>query len=551
MTLKYFFLIFFFSFQGDCLQFECPVHQMAIANLCVDRNTDVSGLVIASMVHLRFQNPVYAGKSEDELKSFGQKVAVAIDDSFTISNIGCKIKVAKLLANYTQATEGYVQKIFLALKIINTKICSIKQVVDIYFKINFDNITVSFDNVDSKFLPQNASNLPKINTTFTVKLSYRNIQSYEIDIPLQEVSDSYEIRLTENFQCPRVLISQSSYRKLVHKGLLDQVKTPSFIVHKYMQSDLIPICYLEYLNEWLNYTYSKSGKREKHANYNAITSTLTTISTILSMASTIIVLITYTIFPELRFISGKLLMVLCFNLFFAQGFFSFGFDLGVDNIWCQLIGVCIHLLWLTTVFLMSLCLWLLLRNFNDPFGAENRYLIQSRSNFQVLKYTLYCYTMSGLCVLTNIIVSHSVYNDDHYGYGGNLCYINTASMRMFTFALPIAIVLIVNFIMVTYIMSKMSKLITLKHDIAVKELIIVFLKLSTITGFYWGFGFIYEATEIKLFEYIFILLNCGQGFFLMWSFLLNKRIFEMYKTVFKRLLERLVGKGNQLLQEIK
>jgi hypothetical protein len=129
-----------------------------------------------------------------------------------------------------------------------------------------------------------------------------------------------------------------------------------------------------------------------------------------------------------------------------------------------------------------------------------------------------------------------MYHDDHYGYGGKFCYINTAEMRLFTFALPIALVLLVNFVMFLCITSKISKMMT--HETDVKERVVVFLKLSTITGFYWTFGYIYEATKIWVFEYLFIILNGGQGFFLMWSFLLNKRIFKMYKNVFKKLQEK-------------
>ncbi|XP_060592945.1 uncharacterized protein LOC132747550 [Ruditapes philippinarum] len=516
-------------YTDDCIPFECPIHQIAMSNLCLDRQTDVIGLVIASTIRLQFQSTVYIGRSEDEQHNFGQEVANAIDNKLLISKKGCNIRAIKLLANFTSPSEGYAQEIFLAFKIANTKICSVKEVVEIYSEIDDGEINISVHLASNDVLQQHSRN----EIMFNITLTFRNIQNHDIEIPLKQMPPSYEIWLEKYFQYPRVLLSASQFRKLVEKGKLKSSKTPSMSA---MNNEQIQVCYIDYLQQWLQDTYTKSSTTGKDSNQNTLTSTLSMLSTIISMLSIVFVLITYTMFSELRFIPGKLFMVLCFNLLLAQGFYSFGFNLGVDNIWCQLVGVCIHMLWTATIFLMTSCLWHMLKNIKDPLGAKNRYMIQSRSNYLVVKYTSYCYSMSVVCVLTNIIFSHLMYHDDHYGYGGKFCYINTAEMRLFTFALPIALDLLVNFVMFLCITSKISKMMT--HETDVKERVVVFLKLSTITGFYWTFGYIYEATKIWVFEYLFIILNGGQGFFLMWSFLLNKRIFKMYKNVFKKLQEK-------------
>lgn len=49
-------------------------------------------------------------------------------------------------------------------------------------------------------------------------------------------------------------------------------------------------------------------------------------------------------------------------------------------------------------------------------------------------------------------------------------------------------------------------------------MLIIYIKITCITGITWIFGFVYQWTLIDLLSYIFIFLNASQGLFIFLSF---------------------------------
>lgn len=49
-------------------------------------------------------------------------------------------------------------------------------------------------------------------------------------------------------------------------------------------------------------------------------------------------------------------------------------------------------------------------------------------------------------------------------------------------------------------------------------MLIIYIKITCITGITWIFGFVYQWTLIDVLSYIFIILNASQGMFIFLSF---------------------------------
>ena len=59
--------------------------------------------------------------------------------------------------------------------------------------------------------------------------------------------------------------------------------------------------------------------------------------------------------------------------------------------------------------------------------------------------------------------------------------------------------------------------------------ILIYLKMSTLTGVCWLFGFLRILSSSDVFEVLFILANASQGLLVMVSFVCNKRVLAYYR----------------------
>ncbi|KAL4227434.1 hypothetical protein ACF0H5_012878 [Mactra antiquata] len=507
-------------YSNVCIPFRCPLYQVPTAYQCVQKDIRATGLVVASTLLLSFpEGAIKIGNTDEDIHHHGQYLNTVLDNKLELDINGCKVMYVRLLANYTDSDRQLVKHINIEYKISNTQTCPVKKIIDI-----LDKLYTTPLKTDINAYSNNITGRQNINTIRKAMIQLifpSSLHNAEINITLIDKPVPYEITLLQTFNCPSILINISYYKDLIRRQILPN---NSYTVDN---TGLVSICYHTYITQW----YEQQYKQQNQSQDIKLSVNLSFYSTIVSMISIILVLLTYFLFPELRYLPGKLFMMLCFNLLIAQTLFTFGIGLEEDTGWCTFTGMMIHLFWLATIFSMNSNLLLLYDNVQKPFNARIQEIIHTRSNCTVYRYICYCYTMSIAFVLTNIILSSIIFHDKHYGYGGSLCYINTPIMRIATFILPLLIVLIVNFSMFVYIMCNISNNMYKHYSFAYKSTVQSMLKLSTITGVFWVFGYLYQVTGVTLLEYIFTVLNAGQGFFLLVSFLVNKKVLQLYKNM--------------------
>ena len=246
-----------------------------------------------------------------------------------------------------------------------------------------------------------------------------------------------------------------------------------------------------------------------------------------SIICLIVTVATYVLLESLRTLPGKINMCLCVSLFTAQILQQFTIDLIEYRLICIMCGVLIHFSWSATLCWMSVSSFNLFRCFS-PSNISRR---DSPSSLGM--YTTFVFVMSTLLVVANMI--HGLLGDGGLGYGGRICYISSDLGLLITFVTPVGIIVLSNLMFLSVTIWRISRAPKIKgKKSAERNNVVIYMKMSTLTGFCWIFGFLGILTKVKVFEILFILTNASQGLFLMISFVCNKRVLGLFKEFWSK-----------------
>ena len=338
------------------------------------------------------------------------------------------------------------------------------------------------------------------------------------------------IRIMPFLFCPYITLSNEEFttqndRTEIYMYLLNKntyINTTNVV---FSQNDsTIILCIRDYFSQ----PSSKNIVQKSNTLYNAEV-ILSVVCTTVSMLSLVIVLVTYGIFRSLKTLPGLNNMGLSLSLLLAQLFYLLGGMIEITMDWlCKTLGVVLHFSLLSSFFWMLVCTFHMMRTF--VFISKMSAPEDKHSKF--IKYTVFVSTASAFLVVVNIVVS--VLDDSTIGYGAHTCYISSKHMILYTVALPVGLIILSNLVMFVYVMITVCNLPEVskstKHE---RNNMIIFAKLSTLTGITWVFAYLYQWTEIKAFSYMFIVANASQGLFIMFSFIANKRVSNMISTSYK------------------
>ena len=286
---------------------------------------------------------------------------------------------------------------------------------------------------------------------------------------------------------------------------------------------ILYVCSDAYIDKFLNGTEEEI--HEAALNAEAL---LSLICVSVSLVCLFISFLTFCLFPRLRTLPGQTNMTLILCLFIAQTMFlvsSYSRFPRKSNA-CKTVGLLTHFFWLMSTFWMNICTFHVFKVFSNlgQVAAE-----KGLKTFLI--YWLYSIMLSVTLVLVNIFVSLRNSNNTDFGYGAVSCYISSERMIGYTFGIPLTVVIVANLLMFLWTVYQLLRMPEIQKDVKNKRNdVIIFAKLSTLTGFSWIFGFIFSWTGVKVFSYLFIVLNASQGVFLFLSFVCNQRVLTMYKN---------------------
>lgn len=252
-------------------------------------------------------------------------------------------------------------------------------------------------------------------------------------------------------------------------------------------------------------------------------------------------LVTYSIFKQLRTLPGKNLMSLALSLVLVEISRMLGPVFLENRIMCVGIAIANHyffFVFFTASFVIAFhsCL---------VFG---RSILQRRSdeneNRRFIVYLLVIWGVPALFVLTFCFLDeYGVFEIDYGGSEG--CWLGTGQSKLFLFVFPFGVLVLFNlslfvFTAVRLCKNRISNSQFLADDILRqrhRENVVICIKLSTLMGFSWLFVLLHVifASVTDVFLILFLLFFSLQGVFICVAFLFNHKCRQLYRgLLFKR-----------------
>ncbi|XP_071946255.1 uncharacterized protein [Antedon mediterranea] len=266
------------------------------------------------------------------------------------------------------------------------------------------------------------------------------------------------------------------------------------------------------------------------------------IGILLSLVALTITFIVRCVFRSLRTLLGKILMNLIGALFIGQlGVLLQGQGVAYP-ILCTTIAAVMHYVWLAAFFWMNA----MALDFFFTFGSKVK-LRKRHSKRKILQaYMFYGWGAPIPIIILCLVIHFEQFNNLRFRYGNEFaCWIYDEKSTLLAFGLPLMIILLFNILLFicAVIGLRLTKVVNKVGDAKNTRLkrfrtdLLVYVKMSTLMGFTWIFGFVSAFTQLKIFRYTFIVLNSLQGVFIFMAFTCNKHVRKEVKRCMNRGLQ--------------
>ncbi|XP_064636488.1 uncharacterized protein LOC135493267 [Lineus longissimus] len=434
------------------------------------------------------------------------------------------------VANFTSVANNDSKQIFAEIFLrasIEFESQEIDELVSKLDKIWIDNFQMSSQ---LAFDGCHETNSVRINSTFGFRSFLANTSDYLLVVTPENSGMNLTTYLCSNsskLSCPKVLYPKENYQwadgaPLVRPGSALTLRSDEFEI----VDDFVFICADALQEKWSLF--------QGFLNDDDIQGVVTLVGLSLSLAGLAYTVLTYLILSPLRTLPGKMLMNLCVALFTSQLIFLTALDKTDDRIICSVIAMAEHYAWLVTFCWMNAISWNAMKTFSAK-GMKDK--DQVRKSY--IRYYLYSWGTPALVVATCAVIEFCACTEFEVGYGNrNVCWISNFNTLMYTFALPICLIICSNIIMFSYTVSnifKVSEMTKVTHSDKESRLNFwLYVKLSSVMGLTWIFGFLAAATNVKALWYVFIVFNTTQGILIGAGFSLNRRVLKMYSTEYSK-----------------
>ena len=269
---------------------------------------------------------------------------------------------------------------------------------------------------------------------------------------------------------------------------------------------------------------------------------LTYVGCSLSFIGAVLILLTYSLFKDLRTLPSKLLMNLAITILVTSLFILVGGPITASirnaNL-CTSVAVILHFFFLGQFSWTSVMSFEMTRTFHQASKLRT----QESSKFKRNLFIVYFLIGWGLPLLitvvsitvnftTNGLVLYGVRADGTQGS----CWINHFESAIVAFVVPLCLSLsfnLITFIIVSvYLFKAFRTQAKVKKDNQVSYLRIN-IAIFTVSGLTWVFGFIAILAGTSWAWYIFIILNSTLGFVIFIFFLFTKKVGKLYLSLLR------------------
>ena len=254
---------------------------------------------------------------------------------------------------------------------------------------------------------------------------------------------------------------------------------------------------------------------------------LTLIGNCLSMACLAFTMTTYCMFEEIRSRAGKCVMNLCGALFFAQLSFQVSDAFLSYSEACTTVAVFQHYIWLVVFLWMNVLAFDISCTFADLKPSSN---VPNASRLRA--FALYAWGLPAVFVGVCLVLD--IYTKLPFSYGSkNMCWIVNGRAVLYVFGSPIAVVITANAVLfvrtVVALRRAMSTASRARPPKQQRRTFVIYLRLTSLMGFVWLFGFLANVDGLGFLYYPFILCNTFQGVFMCVSFTLTPTVRRLWR----------------------
>ncbi|CAH1772757.1 unnamed protein product [Owenia fusiformis] len=279
--------------------------------------------------------------------------------------------------------------------------------------------------------------------------------------------------------------------------------------------------------------YSSEFSKLMFFDYSYLQRIMSQVGNIISLISLGITFVTFSIFPSLQTLPGKCIMNLSVAIFIAQLLMVSVMNETSIPLVCTGIAVTEHYFWLSSAF------WSNVLSFDIYFTFRHKFqvVMTSMRTKRFYVYLVYAWGMPAVAVSFCFVVDYYQLWGLTIGYGSSTaCWISNPNALLFTFALPLGLILIANAVFYINTVLKISDIRNLAQTVKLrgyrKSNNWQYFKMASIMGFTWIMGFVAAFSQILAFWYVFIVMNSLQGAFICFSFVCTRRTFRLSKAFF-------------------
>ncbi|XP_033640757.1 uncharacterized protein LOC117300993 [Asterias rubens] len=263
---------------------------------------------------------------------------------------------------------------------------------------------------------------------------------------------------------------------------------------------------------------------------------LSLVGNIISMVAAAATFATYCLFKELRKRISVAIMGLVSSLFMAQLLLLLSGTATSNPAACTAVAFLGHFFWLSAVLWTSVLAFDLHRTF--AYGSKIRRLDLEMRTF--LLEVLFTVCVAMVIVMPCLVIHLCDCTDIPLWYGDeNVCWIGDGFTNLIAFGLPIGIIVLVNIVLFSFTVrgirsAKRQTEGMLRSDESkerrMRNELVIYVKISSLMGFTWIFGFAAAFSDLAALWYIFIILNSCQGLLIFLSFICNKKVWSLWRN---------------------
>ena len=285
----------------------------------------------------------------------------------------------------------------------------------------------------------------------------------------------------------------------------------------------------------------------------------------LSLLGCLAILLTYSLFKELRSLPGKILMNLASAILVASALTLVSLFVVDERSVCKTIAVLLHYSYTSEFCWMSVLSFEIARALHQASAAQVRHSKRTE-RLRLLAYFVIGWGLPTIVIVYTVAVNFT--HNEYVRYGGpdecdqgaarcpnRYCFITEARGFIFSLFVPVGVSLLFNFSAAVFIGYMITRATYNRYKLNMNPTVTyiwVLISVICITGVAYVLSAIFLSIRIHYGYgwalYMFAALGTAQGFFVSVIFILKRRIVEMYKVW---CVTTLLGKCNCIESDLK